>query len=78
MEKISVEEFYKRVLSFREKLGTVGLTEEQYQNLKKMFILSFLNVDQDDSDYNEEKIANIFDSNLIEYIRRMIHMGMEP
>ncbi len=77
MDKISVKTFYERVLSFREKLGTV-LTEEQYQNLKKMFILSYLNVDQDDPDFDQEKIVNIFESNLVEYVRRMLMMGMEP
>ena len=77
MDKISVKEFHKRTLSFREKLGTV-LAEEQYQNLKKMFILSYLSVDQSDPDFDQEKIVNIFDSNLVEYVRRMGIMGMEP
>ena len=78
MDKISVKTFYERVLSFREKMGTAGLTEEQYQNLEKMFVLSYLSVDQSDPDFDQEKIVNIFESNLIEYIKRMLMMGMEP
>ena len=78
MNKISVKTFYDRVHSFRKKLGTTGLAEDQYQNLKKMFVLSYLNVDQDDPDFDEEKIVNIFESNLNEYVRRMFLMGMEP
>ena len=77
MDKISVKEFFSRTLSFREKLGTV-LAEEQYQNLKKMFILSYLSTDQDDPDFDQEKIVNIFESNLNEYVKRMLLMGMEP
>ena len=78
MDKISVQEFYKRVRSFREKMGTAGLTEEQYQNLKRMLILSYLSVDQDDSEFNQERVVNLFEANLSEYVKRMLMMGMEP
>jgi len=33
-EKISVEEFRKRVMSFREKMGNVFWSEEQRQKLE--------------------------------------------
>lgn len=78
MDKISVEEFFKRTVSFREKMGRTDLNEDQRQNLKKMFVLSWFDVDMDDPDFNTVAIQSIFTSTLNEYTKRMLHLGMEP
>lgn len=72
-DKISVAEFYKRVVSFRQKMG-IKLEPEQYRNIFKMLGISYLNVDQNDSDFSLT-VAQHFQDTVAEYIRRMSLMG---
>ena len=68
MEKISVATFRERVVSFREKIGT-RLNPEQYHNTFKMLTLSYLNVDQNDSEWDQA--ARLYVVTAQEYVRRM-------
>lgn len=74
METITVAEFFKRLCSFREKMGEVH-EPEQYRNIFKMLTLSFFNVDATDPKYSTA--ADLYRSNANEYVQRMALMGHE-
>lgn len=74
MDKISIDEFYTRVLSFREKLSDKRLTDDMRRNLLKMLTLSFLNTESDDLD-EMAAVAQVYQDATVEYTRRVMLLG---
>jgi len=71
-ELISVTEFYKRTVSFREKFGT-KLEPEMYANLSKMYTISYFRMDNKDPMW--DVAVEIYQSTIDEFHRRMEMMG---
>ena len=76
MGKISVEVFFERVMSFREKMGRSDLVAGQRRNLLKMLTLSYFNIDQSDPLF--VSAGNTYIAHLREYLTRMNMLGQDP
>lgn len=74
MEKVSIQELRKNIVSFREKMGRKSLAPEQRVNMFKMLTILYLNVDVDDPEF--EAAARQYIATANEYTQRMCLMGL--
>lgn len=75
MKMISVVEFNKRLLNFREKAFSRDATGEERFDAVMELIRSYLNVDQKDPAFTDA-IAINFDAVMAEYATRLRMMGI--
>lgn len=74
MKKVSIQQFWDEIISFREKMGDKTIAPEKRVSTFKALTISYLNVDVDDSKFETVATQYIAISN--EYVQRMCLMGL--
>ena len=72
-QQISLDEFIRRIHSFRERMGMSNITGDQRRNIKRALVLSYFDIDGSAEDV--QRASELLNQNLSEYTLRMSLLG---